>query len=82
MVVREFLEQNPSKKIWLCPNEHSSNSIAPVKCECALTYEKVSSIPAEILNAEVEKTWIEQDGEFADYRCIIWRNFRLDSNMD
>ena len=76
MVVREFLEQNPSNKVWLCPDESSSCSIAPVKYECAMTYEKVNKIPVEILNSDVVKTWIEKDGEYEDYRCIIWKNFR------
>lgn len=76
MVVREFLEKNPNVKIWLCPNEKSSCSIAPVKYECAMTYEKANKIPAEILEAEVVRTWTEKDGEFADYKCIIWKNFR------
>ena len=79
MVVKDFLEANPTKKIWLCPNEHSSCKIAPVKWECGLTYERANNIPTEILNSEVVKTWIEEDGDFADYRCIIWRNFRLES---
>lgn len=78
MDVRTFLEQNPSSKIWLCPHEHSSTSIAPVKWECGLVYEKMNKIPTEILNCEVVKTWVEKDGDFADYRCIIWRNFRLE----
>lgn len=77
MDVKTFLEQNPSKKIWLCPNEHSSCNITPIKYEYGLTYERVLSIPTEILNSEVIKTWIEEDGEFADYRCIVWKNFRL-----
>ena len=76
MVVREFLEKNPNVKIWLCPNEHSSTSIAPLKYECALTYEKAKNVPNEILEAEVVRTWTEKDGEFADYKCIIWKNFK------
>ena len=80
MVVRKLLEQNPTKKIWLCPHEHSSTSIAPVKWECGLVYEIAAKIPSEILESKIMKTWIEKDGEFADYRCIIWYNWRCDES--
>lgn len=82
MKVIDLLNKSSTMKIWLCPNEHSSCNITPIKYEYGMTYERMVNIPAEILNADIVKTWVEQDGEFADYRCIIWRNFRLDSNMD
>lgn len=81
VTVREYLEKNPSKNIWLCPNEQSSCAISPVKWEYGMTYSSINGIPKEILDTELVKVWKEtNDSIIGESTCIIWKNWRLNES--
>lgn len=75
MTVKEIVEKEKGnyKSIWLCPDEHSSQAITPLKYECGMTYEKAVNIPDVLINKEVKKAYIEKDNG-KEKICVIWKN--------
>ena len=71
MTVQEFCNQHKHNKAgyWLCPHLCRNMNISPRPYECGIDYQNVGSIPKELLDKEITKTFRE-DGVI----CIIWRN--------
>ena len=71
MTVKEFCNQHKydSKGFWLCPSICKNMTITPRLYEYGIGYQNGSSIPNELLEKEVRKTFRE-DGVI----CIIWEN--------
>lgn len=68
--IREVIKQeHPHNKVWVCPNEHSSQNITPIKYEYGITYNDIKSIPQAILDSECIKGFYEDN-----CLCLIWRN--------
>ena len=68
MTVKEFCNQHKhdSKGFWLCPSICKNMTITPRLYEYGIDYQNVGSIPNELLEKEVRKTFRE-DGVI----CII-----------
>ena len=71
MTVKEFCNhhKHDSKGFWLCPSICKNMTITPRLYEYGIDYQNVGSIPNELLEKEVIKTFRENG-----VICIIWEN--------
>lgn len=73
LLIKHLMENNDynKKSCWLCPHEARNQKIAPRPFETALEYKFLRNIPRELMDKEVKKLWLEDDGKTL---CIIWYN--------
>ena len=80
ITIQNAIDREKPKIVWLCPNEHSTQTITPLLWEYGMKYTNLKTIPEKILKCKCIKAfWENLDGEKYDTLCLIWKNFRLDT---
>jgi hypothetical protein len=77
VTIQQAIDKEKPKEVWLCPHEHSSQTITPLLWEYGMFYTNMKVIPKEILSCKCIKAfWENIDGKKYDTLCLIWKNFR------